>query len=92
MRAFRLATTIDHSGFVSKFRGPRCMATYLAVDAQRGETDYRAFVRRADADAFATGTHAAAITWDNVVAQARYGRRQSTVDSRQSTVESTVNC
>jgi len=94
--------TIDRNGFVSKFRGPGCMATYLAahpddratvlvtdydtgkmvpaakafyvrqvVDARRGEIDYRAYVRRADADALAADTHTTAVTWEDLVASVR---------------------
>jgi hypothetical protein len=96
------AETIDSNRFVSKFRGPGCMAKYLAshpdekstvyvtdfttgkliapaaafyvaevVDRKTGETDYRAYHAKAEADADAAQTHATPITWDTVLEKAR---------------------
>jgi hypothetical protein len=99
----RTATeTIDTNRFVSKFRGPGCMAKYLVghpdekstayvtdfttgkmiapaaafyvtevVDRKNGETDYRAYRVRAEADADAAQAHSTAITWDAVLEKAR---------------------
>jgi hypothetical protein len=98
----RVATeAIDANQFVSKFRGPGCMAKYLVnhpdekstlyvtdfttgkmmtpdagfyvsevVDGKTGETDYRAYRVKAEADAYAAQAHTAPIGWDGVIAQA----------------------
>jgi hypothetical protein len=96
------AESIDGNGFVSKFRGPACMAKYLAahpdgastlfvtdfatgrmlspqrafyvseiVDRNTGETDYRAFAARTDADAYAAAAHVDPIDWTAVLDKAR---------------------
>jgi hypothetical protein len=99
----RVATeTIDSNRFVSKFRGPGCMAKYLVihpddistafvtdyttgrmiapngafyvsevVDRKNGETDYRAYKVKTEADAYAALSHASPITWDEVLDKAR---------------------
>jgi hypothetical protein len=99
----RVATeTIDSNRFVSKFRGPGCMAKYLVghpaerptiyvtdyatgkmiapgaafyvteiVDRKTGETDYRAYREKADADAYAAQAHATPIDWNSVLDKAR---------------------
>jgi hypothetical protein len=99
----RVATeTIDANRFVSKFRGPGCMAKYLVshpdekstvfvtdyttgkmvapdaafyvsdvVDRRTGETDYRAYRVKTEADAYAAEAHATAIGWDAVLDKAR---------------------
>jgi hypothetical protein len=99
----RIATeTIDSNRFVSKFRGPGCMAKYLVnhpddastvfvtdyttgrmiapsgafyvsdvVDRKSGETDYRAYTVKTEADAYAALSHASPITWDEVLDKAR---------------------
>ena len=99
----RVATeAIDANRFVSKFRGPGCMAKYLVnhpdekatlfvtdfstgrmitpdvgfyvseiVDRKTGETDYRAYRVKAEADAYAAELHTVAIGWDAVLAQAQ---------------------
>jgi len=99
----RVATeTIDSNRFVSKFRGPGCMAKYLVahsdqqptifvtdystgrmmapqqafyvqelVDRNTGETEYRAYRRQADAEAFAVEARTLPIAWDEVLERAR---------------------
>jgi len=99
----RVATeTIDSNLFVSKFRGPGCMAKYLVahpdesstiyvtdytsgkmiapgaafyvsevIDRNTGETDYRAYRVKAEADAYAAEAHATPIDWDAVLNRAR---------------------
>jgi hypothetical protein len=101
----RLATeTIvgSSSYFVSKFRGPGCMAKYIVahpddkpviyvtdyasakmmrpdaafyvpeiVDRNTGETEYRAYRLRADADAAAADLHTTPLSWDAVLDAAR---------------------
>jgi hypothetical protein len=99
----RVATeTIDTNRFVSKFRGPGCMAKYLVahpaeqstvyvtdystgkmiapdagfyvsevVDRKTGETDYRAYRDKAEADAYAAEVHTTPIGWDAVLDKAR---------------------
>ena len=95
------AEAIDTNRFVSKFRGPGCMAKYLVnhptdkstryvtdystgkmmtpdagfyvsevVDRKTGETDYRAYRVKAEADAYAAQVHTTPIGWDAVLAQA----------------------
>jgi len=95
------AEAIDTNRFVSKFRGPGCMAKYLVnhptdkstryvtdystgkmmtpdagfyvsevVDHKTGETDYRAYRVKAEADAYAAQVHTTPIGWDAVLAQA----------------------
>ena len=98
----RVATeAIDTNRFVSKFRGPGCMAKYLVnhpdekstlyvtdfstgkmmtpdagfyvkeiVDRKTGETDYRAYRVKAEADAYAAEVHTTPVGWDAVLAQA----------------------
>ena len=98
----RVATeAIDANLFVSKFRGPGCMAKYLVnhpdekstlyvtdystgkmitpnagfyvreiVNRQTGETDYRAYRVKAEADAYAAQVQTNPIGWDAVLAQA----------------------
>jgi hypothetical protein len=98
----RVATeAIDGNLFVSKFRGPGCMAKYLVnhpdekstlyvtdystgkmmtpdaafyvsevVDRKTGETDYRAYRVKAEADAYAAQAHTSPIGWNAVLAQA----------------------
>lgn len=96
--------SIDSRNFVSKYRGPGCMAKYLVahpdekaqstlyvtdyatgkmiaparafyvpevVDRNTGETDYRAYHEKANADAAAAELHATPISWDTVLDQAR---------------------
>ena len=96
------AETIDSNQFVSKFRGPGCLAKYLVahpddsstvyvtdytsgkmivpgaalyvsevVDRKTGETDYRAYRVRADADAYAAGGQTTPIGWATVLERAR---------------------
>ena len=98
----RVATeSIDANRFVSKFRGPGCMAKYLVnhpdekstlyvtdfstgtmmtpdagfyvsdvVDRKTGETDYRAYRVKAEADAYAAQVRTTPIGWDAVLAGA----------------------
>jgi len=99
----RVATeSIDANRFVSKFRGPGCMAKYLVnhpdekstlyvtdfstgkmmtpdagfyvnevVDRNTGETDYRAYRVKAEADAYAAQVRSTPISWDAVLARAQ---------------------
>jgi hypothetical protein len=95
------AEAIDTNRFVSKFRGPGCMAKYLVnhptdkstryvtdystgkmmtpdagfyvsevVDRKTGETDYRAYRVKVEAEAYAAQVHTTPIGWDAVLAQA----------------------
>jgi hypothetical protein len=95
------AESIDGNMFAAKFRGPGCMAKYIAahpdptatvfvtdhssgkmiasrdafyvpvvVDKQTGETDYRAFARRPEAEAAAFELRTTMIRWDAVLDRA----------------------
>jgi hypothetical protein len=98
----RVAGEILNGGLATKYRGPGCLAKYLAahpdetgvlfvtdfasgklmppasaafvplvVDPNTGETDYRAYKVKADADAAARELHTATVSWGTVLEQAR---------------------
>lgn len=98
----RVAGEIVNGGLTTKYRGPGCLAKYLAahadetgvlfvtdfttgkmlrpekavyvpvvVDRSTGETDYRAFRLRADADAAAGELKTSPVDWNTVLEQAR---------------------
>jgi len=98
----QVAGEIINGGLTTKYRGPGCLAKYLAahadetgaifvtdfttgkmlraekavyvpvvVDRNSGETDYRAYTVRADADAAGLALKAAPVDWTTVLAQAR---------------------
>jgi hypothetical protein len=98
----QVAGEILNGGLATKYRGPGCLAKYLAahrdetgalfvtdyasgkmirpdraafvpvvVDVNTGETDYRAYKVKADADVAARELHTAAVGWDAVLEQAR---------------------
>ena len=98
----RVAGEILNGTLPTKYRGPGCLAKYLAahpdetgvlfvtdfasgkmirpagaafvpvvVDANTGETDYRAYKENADADAAARELHTAPVGWDTVLERAR---------------------
>jgi len=97
----QVAGAIVNGGLVTKYRGPGCLAKYLAahtdetgvllvtdftsgkmvppakamfvpvvVDTKSGETDYRAYTVKADADAAARELHTTPIGWAAVLGQA----------------------
>jgi hypothetical protein len=97
-----VAGEILNGGLATKYRGPGCLAKYLAahrdetgalfvtdyasgkmirpdraafvpvvVDSNTGETDYRAYKVKADADVAARELHTATVGWDAVLEQAR---------------------
>ena len=97
----QVAGEIVNGGLVTKYRGPGCLAKYLAahpdetgvllvtdyatgkmlpaakatfvsivVDRNTGETDYRAYKLKADADAAARELHTSSVGWDAVLQQA----------------------
>jgi hypothetical protein len=98
----QVAGEILNGGLATKYRGPGCLAKYLAahpdetgalfvtdyasgrmippalaayvpvvVDANTGETDYRAYSVKADADVAARELHTATVGWGSVLEQAR---------------------
>ena len=97
----RVAGAIVNGGLVTKYRGPGCLAKYLAahpeetgvllvtdfasgkriaptramfvrvvVDPGTGETDYRAYKTKADADVAARELHTTPIAWSTILEQA----------------------
>jgi len=98
----QVAGEILNGGLATKYRGPGCLAKYLAahpdetgvlfvtdfasgrlmppasaafvpvvVDHNTGETDYRAYKVKADADVAARELHTTPVGWDTVLEQAR---------------------